>query len=128
LVEKEEALEKIHTFFQETKEANPSFIPTIKANNMTETTLVSSHSLDISQENFGEFENHTIGIGLKFLNQMGYDGKGIVKRKQGILIPIVAKQRVKHEVIGFDGIEENTMNTKITFVKVKHMVEWFYSS
>jgi hypothetical protein len=31
---------------------------------------------------------------------MGYDGQGIGKRRQGILIPIVVEQRVKHEGLG----------------------------
>jgi hypothetical protein len=67
------------------------------------------------------------GIGLKLLRQMGYDGQGIGKRRQGILSPIVATSRVKHEGLGFDGRGENPMTMKTTFVKVKDMAELAYS-
>jgi hypothetical protein len=54
---------------------------------------------------------------------MGYDGQGLGKRRQGILSPIVATLRVKHEGLGFDGRGENPMTMKTTFVKEKDMVE-----
>jgi hypothetical protein len=97
LRKKEEALEKYKSVVQETKEAKPPSISIVEANTMTKTTLVSSPSLDISQENFGEFENHTRGIGSKLLRNMGYDGQGLGKRRQGIISPIVVTLRVKHE-------------------------------
>jgi hypothetical protein len=37
---------------------------------MTDTTLLSSPSLDISQDHFGEFKKHARGIGLKLLGKM----------------------------------------------------------
>jgi len=64
---KEEALTKLQEVVQEIKEAKPPSISIVEANTTIETTLVSSPSLDISQEHFGEFENHTRGIGLKLL-------------------------------------------------------------
>jgi hypothetical protein len=69
-------LEKLQLVIQETKEIKPSSIATTEANTMTETTLVSSPSLDISQDHFGEFENHTKGIGSKFLRQWDTMEKG----------------------------------------------------
>jgi tuftelin-interacting protein 11 len=66
--------------------------------------LVSSPSIEISLENIGDFEKHTKGIGSKILRKMGYDGQGLGKRSQGIISPIVATQRAKHEGLGFDGI------------------------
>jgi hypothetical protein len=44
------------------REANPPSIATIEDNTMTKTNLVSSPSINISQEQLGEFENHTKGI------------------------------------------------------------------
>jgi tuftelin-interacting protein 11 len=70
---------------------------------MTEATLVILPSVDTSQEQLKEFEKHTRGIGSKLLKKMGYDGKGLGKRRQGILIPIVVTPLAKHEGLGFDG-------------------------
>ena len=56
---------------------------------MTEITLVSSPSIDISKEDFGEFEKHTKGIGSKLLRKTGYQGQRLRKRNQGTLRPIV---------------------------------------
>jgi hypothetical protein len=54
---------------------------------------------------------------------MGYDGQGIGKKIQGILIPIVVSFRAKHEGLGFDGRSENPMTMKTIFVKAKDMLE-----
>lgn len=95
---------------------------------MTETTLVSSTSIGISQEKFSESKENTIGIGSKLLRQISYDGEGLGKRIQGILSPIVATPWVKHEGLGFGGIMENYMSMKTTFVKEKDMKELACSS
>jgi hypothetical protein len=59
---------------------------------------------------------------------MGYDGKGIGKRRQGILIPIVVTPWAKHEGLGFDGRSENSITMKTIFVKEKDMLELDFSS
>ena len=59
---------------------------------------------------------------------MGYDGQGPVKRRQGILIPIVATPREKHEGLGFDGKSENAITVKTIFMKEKDMLELDFSS
>jgi hypothetical protein len=51
--------------------------------------MVKSSSKILSQEFFGDFENHTRGINSKFMRKMGYDGQGIGRECQGIVIPIV---------------------------------------
>jgi hypothetical protein len=57
---------------------------------------------------------------------MGYDGKGVGKGIQGILSPIVAAQRAKHEGIGFNGRVENPMSSKTTFVNMNDILEFTY--
>jgi hypothetical protein len=52
---------------------------------------------------------------------VGYDGKGLYKRIQGILNSIVAKLRVNNEILGFKGRNEKDMNNKTTFVKEKDL-------
>jgi hypothetical protein len=64
---KKEALAKLQSTIQEHWEARPLSIATTEANTMTKTNLVSSPSVDISQEHLGEFEKHTKGIGSKLL-------------------------------------------------------------
>jgi hypothetical protein len=58
---------------------------------------------------------------------MEYDGQGLGKRRQGIMIPIVVALRVKHEGLGFDGKREIHMTMKTAFVKAKDMTELVYS-
>jgi hypothetical protein len=67
LEEKDEALERLQTTFQENQELEPLSIATIESNTITGIPLVISPSIDNSQENLGEFENHTKGIGYKLL-------------------------------------------------------------
>jgi hypothetical protein len=50
---------------------------------------------------------------------MGYDGQGLGKRRQGILSPIVAMPKAKHEGLIFVGRSENSITMKTIFVKEK---------
>jgi hypothetical protein len=88
---------------------------------MVESTLVRSPSINISLEKIGDFEKHTRGIGSMLLGKMSYDGQGIGKRRQRIIIPIVSMPRDKHEGLLFDGRSEKSITTKTIFVKEKNM-------
>jgi hypothetical protein len=97
----EEALNKLLAVVQETKQA-PS-IATTEASTMTKENMVNSPSITLYQETFGDFEKHTRGIGSKLMRKMGYDGQGLGKEGQWILIPIVSQQRPEYESLGFSG-------------------------
>jgi hypothetical protein len=71
LVQKDEALVKLQVVVQGTREAEEPSISIVEVDTMIETNMVSSYSLDLSQEYFGDFEKHTRGIGSKFLRLMG---------------------------------------------------------
>lgn len=77
LVEKEEALARLYVVVQETKESKKPSISIVETKTMTETHIVSSPSLDLSQENLGDIENNTKGISSKILRNMGYNCHGL---------------------------------------------------
>ncbi|CAH8667299.1 unnamed protein product [Dicrocoelium dendriticum] len=55
---------------------------------------------------FGAWERHTRGIGMKLLEQMGYQpGKGLGSEGQGITTPVQATQRVGKAAVGYFGPE-----------------------
>jgi hypothetical protein len=125
LIEKE-ALAKIDESIQETIEARHLSISIGEASTTTKTSMVSS-PLGILQENFVDFERNITCISSKLLREMSYDGQGIGKRSQGIIIPIVAKPRVKHEGLIFSCAKDKAMINKITFVKAKNEVYLAFS-
>lgn len=67
-------------------------------------------SFKTSQSNntgFGAWERHTKGIGMKLLEQMGYEhGKGLGAIGQGITTPVEAVQRVGKVAVGYYGSEK----------------------
>jgi len=90
LEEKDKALERPQVVFQEHERERKHSISSADFGTMTETSLVRSPFVDISQEHLNEFEKYTMGIVSKLLRKMGYDGKGIGNSRHGILSPIVA--------------------------------------
>jgi hypothetical protein len=128
LVEKEKVLARLQENIQEHRGKGKPSISIADAITMTDTTFVSSLSIDVSQEKLGEFEKHTRGIGSKILWKMGYDGQGLGKMRHGILSPIVVTPWSKHEGLGFDGRSENSITMKTIFAKGKYMLELACSS
>ena len=51
---------------------------------------------------FGAFEKHTRGIGLKLLTKMGYEGKGLGNKGQGIVNPIEVVEIPHYLGLGYD--------------------------
>jgi tuftelin-interacting protein 11 len=52
---------------------------------------------------FGQFEQHTRGIGGRLLQQMGYEvGRGLGRSKQGPVDPLEASMRPKRLGLGMD--------------------------
>ncbi|ORX41669.1 TFP11-domain-containing protein [Piromyces finnis] len=65
-------------------------------------------------KNFGKFEEHTKGIGLKLLMKQGYvPGEGLGVNKDGITAPIDVKLRPKGQGLSFNNFDEMTENDKI---------------
>lgn len=54
---------------------------------------------------------------------MGYDGQGLGKEGQGILILVVGQQRPKHVGLGFSGQQSNISSAQITFVNARRIVK-----
>jgi hypothetical protein len=60
-----------------------------------------SHS-SYQDGSFGAFEKHTKVIGLKLLTKMGYEGKGLGNKGQGIVNPIEVVERPCYLGLGYD--------------------------
>ena len=58
-------------------------------------------SISSSDRCVGSFENHTRGIWFKFMLKMGYEGNGLGKHAQGMIDPILVKERPKKFFLGY---------------------------
>jgi hypothetical protein len=52
-------------------------------------------------DDFGSFENHTIGIGSKLMKKMGYKGRGLGANGQGIVRPINVVEWNQYTWLGY---------------------------
>jgi tuftelin-interacting protein 11 len=59
----------------------------------------------VIDKDFGKFERHTKGFGLKMLMKMGFNGR-LGKTEQGLVNPVQAKQRPKGMGLSFNNFSE----------------------
>jgi hypothetical protein len=90
------------------KEELKEFPSTPNSENISEVCSGSHSSISHCSHqdgSFGAFEKHTRGIGLKLLTKMGYEGKGLGNKGQGIVNPIEVVERPRYLGLGY-GEEE----------------------
>lgn len=66
-----------------------------------EVKIDSPISYDSHDDEFSDFENNTIGIRSKLMKKMGYQGRGVSIKGQGIINPIKFKEFPHHVGIGY---------------------------
>jgi hypothetical protein len=89
------------------------------------------------QDGFGAFEKHTRGIGLELLTKMGYEGKGLGNKGQGIVNPIEVVEIPCYLGLGY-GKEEIGASSKMgsktseasdaSYDRPKSLQDWFTKS
>ena len=80
-------------------------IPNSEINSEVCSGIHSSISPCSHQYGFGAFEKHTRVMGLKFLTKMGYEGKGLGNKGQGINNPIEVMERPHYLGLGYGEVE-----------------------
>ncbi|GLJ33555.1 hypothetical protein SUGI_0674730 [Cryptomeria japonica] len=73
-----------------------------------EASSASEQKQEPEHHSTGSFEKHTKGIGGKLMSKMGYSGKGLGIREQGMTHPFEAKQRPRKLGLGFGETDKNS--------------------
>ncbi|GLJ51802.1 hypothetical protein SUGI_1100580 [Cryptomeria japonica] len=73
-----------------------------------EASSASEQKQEPEHHSIGSFEKHTKGIGGKLISKMGYSGKGLGIREQGMTHPFEAKQRPRKLGLGFGETDKNS--------------------
>ena len=81
--EKEEILQRLHDMEMQLHQAQEALTKNMREEEVIHSNLSSVSSLERC---VGSFEKHTRGTGSKLIIKMGYEGKGLGKNEQGMLI------------------------------------------
>jgi hypothetical protein len=108
--EKDQLLQRLHEMENQLHEVKETFTNYMHEHKVCNVSLSSNSSKD---ECFGGFESHTRGIGSKLLFKMGYEGKGLGKHVE----PIVVEERPKFCGLGYE--QQNGAYSKVEDTKGK---------
>lgn len=71
----------------------------------------------VKNNEFGSFERHTKGIGMKILKKWGYKGGGLGKDEKGILEPILVRKRKRRQGLHHKELDPNIDSNFVDFTE-----------
>lgn len=101
---------ELRRLLQEAREENKILLRQLQAKDAALEKLQHSHlevksdspiSYDFHDDEFAAFEKHTTWIGSKLMKEMGYQGKGLGIKGQGIINPIKFQELPRHAGLGY---------------------------
>eukprot|EP01084_Bolivina_argentea_P285385 489377_1 len=95
----------------------------VEIHNNNNNDFCNKNMIELSSSEFGQWQQHTNGIGLKYLMKFGYEiGDGLGKHKQGRSEPVPIKKIKKN--VGLDFINQNVENHNVNNMnKVKKLIK-----